>query len=579
MENADNRYVIGIDFGSTQSAVAVMRIGSREAPELIRINSGEIIPTRMAIREDDDGDPEVIAWGDIPKEVVQETEGVKIVSDFKRYLGNTDKTARDDPDADAKRNAEKYTKLFLKKLAELVRDKKEGGGELSPEKYVTCIAHPVAWSQTQINLLKRLAAEVGFPEGEEGIRTIEEPIAAMHSLRVSEDRELLFGNRSEHYLVVDFGGGTLDTCIIKTDIQNPPKIVFSAGDSLLGGKDFDAVIEKLFWTHFDGNEGDIRQKEYWKNELRSLCRNNKNRISMEISGDNKDSVRLEFPGLPGPEVSFTVTKDQLAEWSPDCWKGHFERIVGRVKKCINDTVDKCSNMWDGKIKKVILTGGSSQWFFMDKLVQEKFALSEEKIFKSGSAYTDVAIGSAVNIGRKGEPEATKGLYLRFCLNPNRKKAPEDWDWSEAKEILKPRRKKSEDEKLLEICKFEKTKYLFSQEIAFAFSEAMKPEDAAREKPKDVSIVSFFARRNAPVLQKPKNIWNAFRGKQAPGIKDGYPIYVKVKEGATLGRKNLYCIVKDASGKEILNAELISNRLSCSGWLGFGQRKEITLSKN
>ena len=67
-----------------------------------------------------------------------------------------------------------------------------------------------------------------------------------------------FGNKPEHYMVIDFGGGTLDICIIKTDILGrTPKIISTSGDPQLGGKEFDEIIEHLFF----------RNNESIKNEM------------------------------------------------------------------------------------------------------------------------------------------------------------------------------------------------------------------------------------------------------------------------------------------------------------------------
>lgn len=570
---AEDRYVIGIDFGSTQSAVAIMKIGSREAPELIKFNGQDTVQTEMLLRTDDDGEPEVVAWGNDTK--WEAKDGNEFVSNFKRWLGvSAEEISEDDPDAKMKKNAEKYTLLFLRKLAEKVSEKEEGkGGVLSPERYVTSIAYPATWSDDRRDLLKRLVEEAGFPAGKDGIRHIKEPIAAMESLRVSKTRKLIFSNDSQHYMVVDFGGGTLDTCIIKTDIQKKPEVVknSSQGDPNLGGADFDMVIKKLYGQH----SGVDLEKRYPsgtppERKLLASCRENKERSSDSFSkGDRTALLDFRKDGGIGP---FPKDKSEFAERvSEKKWKGLYSPFIERVYDCIDNTVKK-SGLSVEKIKRVILTGGSSRLFFMEDLVKQIFGISDDKIFKSDSAYTDVAVGCAVEIGRTSEPDPLDGVYLRFCLDPNFRKAPNEWAWRGFEEILKPGREEPTTEPRVfdDLPKIEGTKYFASREIAFEFREAKRTGDLKNTpaEKKNIAVVSVFARNNLPFLRRTKNAWCALKGKSTSPVNDEYSVSLEVKE-EKLGKPDYTCVVRNADGAEILREELLLGHLSYSAWFGFG----------
>ena len=255
------RTVIGIDFGSSQSSVSIMEIGSTGVPKLLNVGGGRngvTIPTLLALDTNDDS---VIAYGnDVRKHYREEKSGSeKFASNFKRYLGRTPS-----PDAnDSEKNADLYSRLFLKELASFVKNR-FNVKELDPKDYVTCVAHPATWDEKQIALLKKYVADAGFPvDPDMGIYSVEEPVAAMHTLKIQQSLNFRFGNRPEHYMVIDFGGGTLDICVIKTDILGrTPKIISTSGDPTLGGRDFDEIIERLFFRNNEGiAKSDLSDRE------------------------------------------------------------------------------------------------------------------------------------------------------------------------------------------------------------------------------------------------------------------------------------------------------------------------------
>lgn len=177
------RKVIGIDFGSSQSSIAIMNIGSTNRPELLNLGggrNGETMPTILALDENDDS---VRAVGNSVREKYRGDDalGLKYVSDFKRYFGGAEVEETDPPDVvDAKRNADKYARLYL---SEMLRYLKEhfNVDTLDPADYETCIAYPATWAEdSRVDRLKQLVKDVGFPCSEDyGIRSIPEPVAAM----------------------------------------------------------------------------------------------------------------------------------------------------------------------------------------------------------------------------------------------------------------------------------------------------------------------------------------------------------------------------------------------------------------
>lgn len=245
-----DRTVIGIDFGSSQSSIAVLRIGSTNTPELLNVGGARkvvTIPTLLAV---DANDGSVIDFGaNVRKHYKEEQQGTVIfASNFKRYLG---KEMNSDT-SDNLKDANKYCKLFIYELAKFVKAR-YNVKELDFQDFETCLAYPATWSKEQIELLKQYAKEAGFPADPiYGIKAIPEPVAAMHALKL-QNEDFCFAPYPEHYLVIDFGGGTLDICVIRTDtLGRTPEIISTSGDSELGGKEFDNIVEHRFFRTVEG---------------------------------------------------------------------------------------------------------------------------------------------------------------------------------------------------------------------------------------------------------------------------------------------------------------------------------------
>ncbi|MBQ9758651.1 MAG: hypothetical protein IJW12_02615, partial [Opitutales bacterium] len=63
MKKNTPKYLIGIDFCSTYSAVAIQEIGTLKPPELIKFSNEKFyVPTVLALEEDDEGETKIVAW-------------------------------------------------------------------------------------------------------------------------------------------------------------------------------------------------------------------------------------------------------------------------------------------------------------------------------------------------------------------------------------------------------------------------------------------------------------------------------------------------------------------------------------
>ena len=512
------RRVIGIDFGSSQSSIAILKIGSTETPKLLNAGGGRegvTIPTILALDANDDS---VVAFGNnVKKYYREETGNIKFASNFKRYLGSTD---------DEHKDANLYCRLFLQELAKFVR-KQFNVDKLKPEEYVTCLAHPATWTQEQIDLLKKYAEEAGFPvDPDFGIYSVEEPVAAMHALKTDSSTKFRFGDKPEHYMVIDFGGGTLDICIIKTDILGrTPKIIATSGDPLLGGKEFDEIIDLVF---FRKNEN-IEKCDLSPRELAELS--DKIKEAKEGFSENflvNDVATLPFH-LSRGQYSLTIHKQEFQNICKD--RGIFEKI----KRSIHEALDK-AGIDVPKIKKVILTGGSAKWFFLRAIVAEEFALGGDSIFLTENPFTDVANGCAIKIGRPDAPPEKKGLWVRYKLDG-------ESQWSDLKCIFKPGRNAPTKDEKMYIGEIIGSRYFKPYRIILSWWTGFDEDNL--DKFESDSVIEFYARSNAPFIDNLRGAAIRLRGQNSPPMPDVYKIYLQYQE--------------DADGHKIYRFEIMDSR--------------------
>lgn len=273
------------------------------------------------------------------------------------------------------------------------------------------------------NILQRMttrfaAAIAGF-QGEVSI--LEEPVAAfLYHLHVSP------GNRFEpqqgspsNVLVVDFGGGTCDMAMIRAESHALP-IVVGRAMARLGGRTIDNLIvsqlwlrgngsndleNRLDWAADDFDSADIVTKayllEYARQAKESVVYNPSSSIEQDISGvlpgvfGRKTAPAVSYDGLvsiledPSARVLIHHVADGREQESSV--KGHFVRLLERL---FEETKGESRS-----IQYVILAGGSSRlpcvqnW--ITEVIGKKFPLSSPEVINRDPE-TCVAAGAAVH---------------------------------------------------------------------------------------------------------------------------------------------------------------------------------------
>lgn len=492
MSTSVHRRVIGIDFGTTYSSVALMPLGSTEPPTFIEFqDASRHVPTVLLLSPIG----AVLAWGrDASDRLRTEREG-KLTRNFKRDLGSGNE-------------ANDCCLKYLQQLAEHLRRTKNLS-TLSDQDFITSIGAPATWSPDKDKLLKEIVENAGFPD----VRVHKEPVAAMHNLRIRNKESFRFGDRSEHYMVVDFGGGTLDICIVQTDeLGRNPRIRATDGNDKLGGVDFDDVIETMISKELRIDFTELTGPD--RERLRSGITRVKEAASKDFCKEiNSRSDTIE---LRDGQKTIEIDRSRFDEHCRD--RGYKEALRGAVHR----TLDK-SKLTPIEVRRVILTGGSSAWYFVKEIVSKEMGLAgSNEIFYTDTPHTDVAAGLAILVARTDEPQGRRGVWARVKINKG--------DFSNYMELFSPGRTAVQRElQPQHLGQINRSRLLKANTILIEFSYGNQPGEVV-----DInrSTVRFFTRSNHPNLKRFRKVIDAARGVDAMADPDTYNLYLLFKEGGT-----------------------------------------------
>ncbi|XP_047983722.1 heat shock cognate 70 kDa protein-like [Salvia hispanica] len=206
------------------------------------------------------------------------------------------------------------------------------------------------------------------------VRIINEPTAA--AIAYGLDKE---GNVAKNVLIFDLGGGTFDVSVatIEAGIIEVKAI---AGDTHLGGQDFDSRMVNHFIEEFERKNGkDISMNPRAIRRLRSACE----RAKRMLSSTSQTNIEIEslFEGI---DLFSTITRARFDELNLDL----FMKCMELVEKCLSDAkVEKSS------VDEVVLVGGSSRIPKVQEMLKEIF--NGKEACKTINPDEAVAYGAAV----------------------------------------------------------------------------------------------------------------------------------------------------------------------------------------
>ena len=373
--------VIGIDLGTTNSCAAVIELG---APQVIPNREGaRTTPSIVAFTED--GERLV---GQIAKRQAI-TNPTQTIYAVKRLVGRKwddaeIRHAREHlsyplvsaPNGDVKIRVrdrdfapEEIAAFVLREIKEFCE---EASGEEIREAIITV---PAYFDDSQ----RQATRDAGRIAGLEVLRIINEPTAA--SLAYGLER----GRKNETIAVYDLGGGTFDISILKLD-EGMFEVLSTAGDTYLGGEDFDRAVMDWLLADFLVQTGiDLRQDRLALQRLKEAAE----KAKCELSTTQETTIGLPFiaSDAGGPKhINKVLTRD------------HFEALVAGL---IERTAGPCRNALEaagltpGEVDNVILVGGQTRTPKVQQMVESIFGKPPNRSINPDEV---VAVGAAIQAG-------------------------------------------------------------------------------------------------------------------------------------------------------------------------------------
>ncbi len=369
---------VGIDLGTTNSAIAVMEggkptvitnsEGGRTTPSVVSITKkGERLVGQLAKRQAA-LNPENTIYS-IKRFIgrkYDEAESERKIVAYEVQKGRNDL-------AEVKMGGKTHTPeevsaMILQKL------KKDAESYLGTEVTDAVITVPAYFNDAQ----RQATKNAGKIAGLNVLRIINEPTAA--SLAYGLDKK-----KDENILVFDLGGGTFDVSVLEVG-EGVFEVKSSHGDMHLGGDDYDDRIMNHLADEFKKEQGiDLRQD---KQALQRLIEASE-KAKVELSSVTETNISLPFitADANGPKhLEMKLTRSKFEQLTADLT----DRCKGPLEKALKDSGLKAS-----EIDEVILVGGSTRMPVIQELVKSYIGKDPHKGVNPDEV---VAVGAAIQSG-------------------------------------------------------------------------------------------------------------------------------------------------------------------------------------
>ncbi|RME55403.1 molecular chaperone DnaK [Candidatus Woesearchaeota archaeon] len=351
--------IIGIDLGTTNSAVAVMEGGK---PTIIpSAEGGRIVPSVVSIKNGE------IIVGEVAKRqaIVNPKHTIRSI---KRLMGTKEKIEVDGK----KYTPEQISAMILQKL------KADAEAYLGTKVSKAVITVPAYFGDAQ----RQATKDAGKIAGLEVMRIVNEPTAASLAYGLDKQKE------AHTILVFDLGGGTFDVSILELG-EGIFEVKATSGDNHLGGDDFDQKIIDWLAEEFKKEHNiDLREDPMALQRLKDAAE----KAKIELSSTTQTSISLPFISSDsnGPKhLNFELTRAKFNELTADL----VERVVKPTKQALKDAKLKPED-----INKVLLVGGSTRIPAVQEKVKELLNKEGDKSVNPDEA---VALGAAIQGGILG----------------------------------------------------------------------------------------------------------------------------------------------------------------------------------
>ena len=348
--------IIGIDLGTTNSAVAVLE--GNEAKIIANPEGNRTTPSVVAFKNGE------IQVGEVAKR--QAVTNPNTIASIKRHMGETGYKVEIEGKSYTPQEISAMILQYLKGYAE------EYLGEKVEKAVITV---PAYFNDAQ----RQATKDAGRIAGLEVERIVNEPTAA--ALAYGLDKV----DHEEKILVFDLGGGTFDVSILELG-DGVFDVLSTAGDNHLGGDDFDQKIIDFLVEEFQRDNGiDLSSDKMAMQRLKDAAE----KAKKDLSGVSQTQISLPFisAGAAGPlHLEVTLTRAKFDQLTLDL----VERTKEPVRRALSD-----AGLSASEIDQVILVGGSTRIPAVVEAVRKETGKEPNKSVNPDEV---VAMGAAIQGG-------------------------------------------------------------------------------------------------------------------------------------------------------------------------------------
>nr|QNF22887.1 putative heat shock protein isoform 2 [Lycosa tarantula] len=370
---------IGIDLGTTYSCVGVFQHGK---VEIIANDQGNrTTPSYVAFTDTErlvgDGAKGQVAMNpqntvfDAKRLIGRQYDDPKIQEDLKQWpfrvvnVGGKPKIQVEFKGENKTFAPEEISSMVLSKMKETAES--YIGGKVSD----AVVTVPAYFNDSQ----RQATKDAGAIAGLNILRIINEPTAA--ALAYGLDKHL---TGEKNVLIYDLGGGTFDVSVLTIDEGSMFEVRATAGDTHLGGEDFDNRMVNHFAEEFRRKyKKDVRTNPRALRRLRTACE----RAKRTLSSSTEASIEIDAL-YEGIDFYTKITRARFEELCADL----FRSTLSPVEQALRD-----SKLDKGSIHDIVLVGGSTRIPKIQKLLKDFF--NGKELNQSINPDEAVAYGAAV----------------------------------------------------------------------------------------------------------------------------------------------------------------------------------------
>lgn len=369
-----NKIDYGIDLGTTNSAIARMENG---VPTIKKSDTlKDTLPSCVHFNKRKDilvGDTAFNVMKNDNTRALKSFEAGKTSTfiEFKRTMGTTHTYECSNMGKDF--TSEELSAEVLKKLKSFIQDENI---------YSIVITVPAKFLNPQNEATMKAAKLAGFKH----IQLLQEPVAAATAYGLTAK------NKDSFWCVFDFGGGTFDAALVKSE-EGILSVKDTDGDNWLGGKNLDeAIVDQLIIPYLqetyaiDSILDNPTKKEILRNAVKPFAEEAKIQLSFKDTHNilsNLGDLPFEDDNGEEPEIDITVTQKDM------------ENVVAPIfQKAIDITKEllKRNNLKGSDLGALILVGGPTFSPILRRMLKEQIT---DKVDTSVDPMTVVAKGAAL----------------------------------------------------------------------------------------------------------------------------------------------------------------------------------------